>query len=134
MTASITDFDRNALISTLNFQKPAVVTASTFNRPNISYAVERKISDGHGIKRILKFIAKRRKECGIVYSATIGQCIKVAEALQEAGLKVGICHGVRHPPGPHPRWSLADSVSILRSSAKKIVSKLLSPGSRRRSK
>ena len=97
MSASLSDDDLAAIISSFKLQTPLLLQSDSFNRPNISYSIKMKRSDQHGLEMLLEFLKERPGECGIIYTVTTSQCEWVAEQLRSLRLKVVVCHGVRSP-------------------------------------
>ncbi|KAK4700535.1 hypothetical protein P7C70_g5711, partial [Phenoliferia sp. Uapishka_3] len=89
-TASIAPRDRDNLIAEWGI-KPVIVTAGTFNRPNIDYEVTMK--KGDGIDQLKAFAKEHRGERGIVYVASAARGNKVVTALRRASHAVELYHG-----------------------------------------
>ena len=79
MSASLSDVDLAAIISSFKLQTPLLLQSDSFNRPNISYSIKMKRSDQHGLEMLLEFLKERPGECGIIYTVTTSQCEWVAE-------------------------------------------------------
>ncbi|MEJ7622751.1 MAG: DNA helicase RecQ [Pyrinomonadaceae bacterium] len=81
LTATADKIVRNDIVERLNIPD-AEVFVSSFNRPNISYAVEPK---RNSFGRLLDYLEKRRDECGIVYCLSRASTDALAADLRDAG-------------------------------------------------
>ena len=82
LTATATGRVRDDIVQSLKLRDPACYVAS-FNRPNLTYRV---VPKENAVKSLVAFAKARRKESGIVYTASRRQAETLAEKLREAGL------------------------------------------------
>ncbi|KAL8287603.1 hypothetical protein RQP46_003461 [Phenoliferia psychrophenolica] len=93
LTASISTPDRQALMDKWRLRDPVLVAASTLNRENIEYLVQRKESKAHGLELVRDFVQDRKGQSGIIYAATKPECDKLQKLLQSSGHSVDVFHG-----------------------------------------
>ncbi|GAC1568764.1 MAG: DNA helicase RecQ [Vulcanimicrobiaceae bacterium] len=82
LTATATDRVRRDIVSSLGLREPACYVAS-FNRPNLTYRV---VPKANTFRTLLDFVRERRKESGIVYTASRRQAESLAEKLRDGGI------------------------------------------------
>ncbi len=82
LTATATDRVRRDILTSLSLRDPACYVAS-FNRPNLTYRV---IPKANTFRTLLEFVRDRRKESGIVYTASRRQAESLAEKLRDGGI------------------------------------------------
>jgi len=82
LTATATDRVRRDIVASLALREPACYVAS-FNRPNLTYRV---IAKANTFRTLRDFVHDRRKESGIVYTASRRQAESLAEKLREGGI------------------------------------------------
>jgi ATP-dependent DNA helicase RecQ len=81
LTATADDLVRTDIVERLNIKK-AQVFVSSFNRPNIFYAVEPK---KNSYSQLLNYLDKRKDESGIIYCLSRKSVENLAEDLRDAG-------------------------------------------------
>ncbi len=81
LTATADDLVRTDIVERLNI-KHAQVFVSSFNRPNIFYAVEPK---KNSYSQLLNYLDKRKDESGIIYCLSRKSVENLAEDLRDAG-------------------------------------------------
>ena len=91
LTATADKATRKDIIKQLNLSDPQVFITS-FNRPNLNLSVKSGIRPKERIKEIVKFIAERQDESGIIYCLSRQTTEKVAEALKAHGITAGCYH------------------------------------------
>jgi ATP-dependent DNA helicase RecQ len=82
LTATATDRVRRDIVTSLSLREPACYVAS-FNRPNLTYRV---IPKADTFRALRDFVRQRRKESGIVYTASRRQAQSLAEKLRDGGI------------------------------------------------
>ncbi len=87
LTATATPRVREDIVSQLGLRDPADFLAS-FNRPNLSYAVEPK---NNATAQTLAFIRRRGQESGIVYCQSRKRSEELAASLRGAGISA-VCY------------------------------------------
>ena len=82
LTATATDRVRADIVASLALRDPKCYVAS-FNRPNLTYRVAPK---GDTFRQLASFVAARKKESGIVYTASRRQAETLADKLRDSGV------------------------------------------------
>ncbi len=88
LTATADRVTRKDILTQLGIPD-AKVFISSFDRPNLSLAVE---AGRNRLKTIIKFVAERPRKAGIVYCLSRKNTEQVAEGLQKAGIKAQFYH------------------------------------------
>ena len=88
LTATATDRVRTDIVSQLKLRQPCCYIAS-FNRPNLTYRVFAKQAP---YQQVLEFVKARPRESGIVYCQARKTAEKVAQHLNEDGVKARPYH------------------------------------------
>jgi ATP-dependent DNA helicase RecQ len=88
LSATATERVREDIAVSLRLRDPRCYVAS-FNRPNLLYRVEAKVS-AHA--QILALIRRRKDECGIVYAQSRKACERLAEHLSASGASAAAYH------------------------------------------
>lgn len=65
---------------------------SSFDRPNLSLDVKRGFQQKEKIRTILDFIGRHKNESGIIYCMSRSKTEKVAELLEEHGIRTAVYH------------------------------------------
>lgn len=92
LTATADKQTRQDIVAKLNYQPQNYV--ASFNRPNIHYKV---IAKTNPLKQLNQFLQSDNQQSGIVYCGTRNSVDRVAEQLQEKGLKARAYHaGLTH--------------------------------------
>lgn len=92
LTATATPFVQQDIIDNLKLQGVRVFKAS-FNRPNLSYAIQPKLPQAALHQAIAKEVLQHPKETGIIYCMYRKTTEEVAEMLQNNGIKAMAYHG-----------------------------------------
>lgn len=111
LTATATERVRGDILERLALRDPACFTGS-FNRPNLSYAVEPKQDTW---RRLLDFLSARRGDSGIVYCQSRRQTESVAEKLAAAGIAARPYHAGLAPEerARHQELFLRDDIQVV---------------------
>ena len=88
LTATATERVRADIVTQLKLRDARVYVAS-FNRPNLTYRV---VPKSKGYEQLLDFVRARPREAGIVYCASRAATEKLAERLNEDGVKARAYH------------------------------------------
>ncbi|RNF26123.1 putative ATP-dependent DEAD/H DNA helicase recQ [Trypanosoma conorhini] len=91
LTATATDLVQQDVIRTLRLQD-ALVFKGSFNRPNLSYSVQKV---GRSVGSVVVDLVKHRfppRSCGIVYCLSRKDCEKMAAELVGAGIRASYYH------------------------------------------
>jgi ATP-dependent DNA helicase RecQ len=111
LTATATDRVRVDIVQQLGLRDPGVYVAS-FNRPNLTYAIEPKQAP---YNRLLTFLRERKGQSGIVYCLTRRATEKLAEKLTDDGIRAVPYHAGLEPPvrARHQDLFLRDEVRVV---------------------
>ncbi|MBX9852703.1 MAG: DNA helicase RecQ [Cytophagaceae bacterium] len=88
LTATADDLTRKDIINQLHLQDPGVFISS-FNRPNISYAVEDKKNH---YERLVRYLRSKREESGVIYCFSRKSVEELAAKLRLEGFSVRPYH------------------------------------------
>lgn len=88
LTATADEVTRNDIIKQLRLKDPSIFIAG-FNRPNIFYQVQLK-KDSYN--KMISFLLKRRKECGVIYAFSRKSVEELAARLRLEGFSVRPYH------------------------------------------
>ena len=91
LTATADKITRQDIIHQLDLKEPKTFISS-FDRPNLSLEVRRGYQQKDKIRTILEFIFKRPNQCGIIYCLSRDKTEKVAEILNNHGIKTSVYH------------------------------------------
>ena len=91
LTATADKITREDIIRQLHLTDPKVFISS-FDRPNLSLAVNRGYQQKEKSKTILEFIDRHAGECGIIYCMSRSKTETVAQMLQKHGIRCGVYH------------------------------------------
>ena len=95
-TATATPRVRDDIISSLRLREPRVIRAS-FDRPEITYRVRRRVSELADVVDAVGEVRGRTGETGIVYRATRDLVERTSDALQASGIPARPYHaGLEH--------------------------------------
>ncbi|HYC84956.1 MAG TPA: RecQ family ATP-dependent DNA helicase [Chryseosolibacter sp.] len=83
LTATADEITRKDIIEKLALRKPKVFVSS-FNRPNIHYAVASK---ENSFEKLLEFLSRYKDKCGIIYCRSRNSTEALAERLSTQGFK-----------------------------------------------
>lgn len=81
LTATADDLTSKDIVERLALRSP-LLFKSSFDRPNIHYAVEPKVKS---FERLVRYLAERKNDAGIVYTLSRKSADSVARRLTEAG-------------------------------------------------
>lgn len=88
LTATADDLTSKDIVERLGMRSPKLFQSS-FNRPNISYAIEPK---RESFERLVVYLDKRRNDSGIVYTLSRKSADRFAERLSEEGFSAKAYH------------------------------------------
>ena len=91
LTATADKITRQDIIHQLDLKEPKTFISS-FDRPNLGLEVRRGYQQKDKIRTILEFIFKRPNQCGIIYCLSRDKTEKVAEILNNHGIKTSVYH------------------------------------------
>src|SRR5258705_8416206 len=91
LTATATPKVQSDIIENLDLRDPKIYTAS-FNRPNLYYEVQPKITKEQTLKSIVKFISQNKGKSGIIYTTNRKTTEELAELLQKNDIKAVAYH------------------------------------------
>lgn len=91
LTATATPKVQSDIIKNLSLRDPHIYLAS-FNRPNLYYEVQPKLSKEQGVKSIVKFIVQNKGKSGIIYTLNRKTTEELADMLMANGVKAVAYH------------------------------------------
>ena len=91
LTATADKITRQDIIHQLDLKEPKTFISS-FDRPNLGLEVRRGYQQKDKIRTILEFLFKRPNQCGIIYCLSRDKTEKVAEILNNHGIKTSVYH------------------------------------------
>jgi ATP-dependent DNA helicase RecQ len=111
LTATADKLTRKDIVEKLALKEPAIFISS-FNRANIRYTVEPKLS---AVNKLLDFLAKRKNESGIIYCLSRASTETLAKDLKANGFDALPYHAglEREQRARHQEMFLRDEVKIM---------------------
>jgi ATP-dependent DNA helicase RecQ len=91
LTATATPKVQSDIIKNLDLRDPKIYTAS-FNRPNLYYEVQPKITKEQTLKSLVRFISQNKGKSGIIYTTNRKTTEELAELLQKNDIKAVAYH------------------------------------------
>ncbi|HMG66398.1 MAG TPA: DNA helicase RecQ [Chitinophagaceae bacterium] len=91
LTATATPKVQSDIIKNLDLHEPKIYTSS-FNRPNLYYEIQPKISKEQTLKSLVKFISLNMGKSGIIYTTNRKTTEELAEILQKNDIKAVAYH------------------------------------------
>ncbi len=91
LTATATPKVKSDIIKNLGLREPTVLQSS-FNRSNLYYEIQPKITKDQTIKSIVKFISGHKGKSGIIYTLNRKTTEELAEILEANGIKAVAYH------------------------------------------
>lgn len=91
LTATATPKVQSDIIKNLDLREPKIYTSS-FNRPNLYYEIQPKISKEQTLKSLVKFISLNMGKSGIIYTTNRKTTEELAEILQKNDIKAVAYH------------------------------------------
>ena len=91
LTATADKITREDIVRQLELRDPQTFISS-FDRPNLSLDVRRGYQQKEKLRTLFEFIRRHRGESGIVYCMSRNTTEKVAEKLEEQGIRTAVYH------------------------------------------